>query len=517
MTAHALSDTNTHAHSDTNTHALAGKNAARNAAVSPDALQRAVEAACARIAPSWPLDRFIAVNPFWGFVDAPLTDVAARLRALSGAELLMPRSFYREAYRRGEIRDEHLLEALDASDTECSLASLRALLDAPEPTTPRRARVLDVLDETRDQDSPSWRDFVIQSVSQLCAAYFDDGQADFGPSREGGLYALWRRDAVVDRNPAWVMGERRCAETAATLPETAPAMIARALETLRVPEGEQDLYLLGLLLDVNGWASVCAHRRWIARLEGRDDDDIVGLLAIRIGWEWMLHRLGGAGLERRWLAAMDAWPRIDEAARRARPDDWLLQSALEIAWRAPVIEGLHEGLGASRTATPRAQAVFCIDVRSEVFRRALEATAPAVQTLGFAGFFGLPIDYAPLGGAHVRPQLPGLLRARLRATDTGLSDGDVARRQRGLALARTARSFKTDPVSAFSFVEALGATFAAGLVGASFAGLARSARAQLGLSEPASAAERPRLVSDIDGAPVELETRCELALGCFVA
>ncbi|HZH04827.1 MAG TPA: putative inorganic carbon transporter subunit DabA, partial [Myxococcaceae bacterium] len=71
----------------------------------------AVDAACARIAPTWPLDRFIAVNPFWGFTDAPVTQVCARLKALSGSRLLMPRSWYLEQWRTGKLRAEHLSEA----------------------------------------------------------------------------------------------------------------------------------------------------------------------------------------------------------------------------------------------------------------------------------------------------------------------------------------------------------------------------------------------------------------------
>ncbi len=49
------------------------------------AIKEAADRACSRIAPTWPLDRFIAVNPFWGRIDKRLPLVAAELAALSGA------------------------------------------------------------------------------------------------------------------------------------------------------------------------------------------------------------------------------------------------------------------------------------------------------------------------------------------------------------------------------------------------------------------------------------------------
>ncbi|MCH3133238.1 DUF2309 domain-containing protein, partial [Listeria monocytogenes] len=58
-----------------------------------------------------------------------------------------------------------------------------------------------------------------------------------------------------------------------------------------------------------------------------------------------------------------------------------------------------------------------IDVRSEPLRRSLEAIWPAVQTIGFAGFFGLPLAYTPLGTSARTPHLPGLLAPAVEATD----------------------------------------------------------------------------------------------------
>ncbi len=61
------------------------------------------------------------------------------------------------------------------------------------------------------------------------------------------------------------------------------------------------------------------------------------------------------------------------------------------------------------------QAAFCIDVRSEPVRRALETVQTAVQSIGFADFFGLPAAYTPMATQARQPQLPGLLAPSIGA------------------------------------------------------------------------------------------------------
>lgn len=48
-----------------------------------------VQNACDLIAPAWPLDQMIAVNPWWKMTDQPLPDVSAKLAALNGSHCLM--------------------------------------------------------------------------------------------------------------------------------------------------------------------------------------------------------------------------------------------------------------------------------------------------------------------------------------------------------------------------------------------------------------------------------------------
>ena len=54
---------------------------------------------CGYIAPNWPLDQMIAVNPFWEMRHMPIEDVSARLDTLCNANMLMPKGFYLQKYK----------------------------------------------------------------------------------------------------------------------------------------------------------------------------------------------------------------------------------------------------------------------------------------------------------------------------------------------------------------------------------------------------------------------------------
>ena len=62
-------------------------------------------------------------------------------------------------------------------------------------------------------------------------------------------------------------------------------------------------------------------------------------------------------------------------------------------------------------ARPSSQSVYCIDVRSEPFRRHLESVGPH-ETYGFAGFFAAFIRYRAWGKEHDTEQFPVIMRAK---------------------------------------------------------------------------------------------------------
>jgi uncharacterized protein YbcC (UPF0753/DUF2309 family) len=480
------------------------------------ASQDAVEKACASIAPTWPLDRFIAVNPFWARTHKPLPQVAGELASLSGARLLMPREWYAEEWRSGRLRSEHVREAIEERGTDITEDDLLASFWIGEPHSHRRPLVVDVLETLRRSDHElSWREFVMERISRFCASYFDDGQAQVMAPREDGFYATWRKQADSDAMPALFMELRGYRSTLDTLPISAEEMIDRACAELGVPVHERERYFSALLLDVNGWASWCAYLRWMARLSGSDDGHIRELLAIRLAWEWILLKASDEAIAAEWRFAMASWSAIDRAAQLARSSDWILQRAVEIAWLSRVRPQLPQGFDAARPVRPKLQAAFCLDVRSEVFRRALEAQGGDIQTFGAAGFFGVQIEYEQLSADDPRPQLPGILAPKYRVTDTNVPAGlEHTRRARLDALAAW-KSFKSSSLSSFAFVDSVGPFFGRYLYRDAFSAkpVPLDHHDQAGLTESENQTRLPRLTSNVAGAAVSTDELCGIAEG----
>lgn len=439
-------------------------------------LDATLDRAFDRIAPAWPLDRAIAVNPWWGWIDQPFAAAAAALAGLGGVQAYPDRDWLRARLDRAS--DADITAALRVRGLSDTPAELRARLARPALAAATPPRITDLV----GRGAPT---VVRDDVSRACAVWADAAQAARSPRREG-LYATWWALARPHA-PSHLRDLGGRPIEVDDVPPHPRAAIQLALDALGVPEERIEAYAVALLLDVNGWAAMCAHRRWEARQAGGDDDALEQLLAARMTWEVLLLRAFPT-LSSAWSAARTrGWapdPSVyayDEAALRA----------CEIAQARPWIEAFAARPARPVEATPAVEAVFCIDVRSERLRRALEAVAPTVRTRGFAGFFGLPIAWRTPDG-DARPQLPGLLSPALLA-----HDGEPA------AAPAPDDPMTSAPGSVFTRVEALG-------LGA-FGALVRDS---LGWRAPWRDAQapraRPRLVGP-DGAPLPTAARVDLA------
>jgi len=438
---------------------------------STDELDRRIDAACARIAPLWPLKHFVAVNPFFGLIDHSFQDASDTLARITGSSLYMPRAYFREQLANGRITHEDIEQAIERCGSPLDAAAVEHALatEAPQPKM-GMASVSEVLDRV---EGGIWTSFVTERISLHCAAYFDLGQAMVGmPWRTLSLYAAWRKAASIDRSPAMMgLGDFRSA--VARLPAEPRAAIAWAVTELGVPDAAVERYLHAALLSIGGWAAWARYLRWQAELAGQRDDAIVDLLAIRLMWDVLLFKeKNSAALVARWREMLAASMRPPSAKRQAAAEiDRILLNAMEIGFQRGVIAGLGNPALSAPAARPAVQAAFCIDVRSEVFRRSLETVAPAVQTIGFAGFFGIFIEHVPLGASAGRTHVPVIFNPAYRIHDR-VKGGDAAslleqRRQR-IGLSKAWKGFKLSASSCFSFVEATGLSYGPKLLSDSF-------------------------------------------------
>ena len=442
-------------------------------------LETVIAEACKRIAPLWPLKHFVAVNPFLGFTHQSFHATCATMYRVARADMLMPRSFYREALASGRIEDADIATALSAAPQEWpvpkTVAKFQAALAREEGARRKHpahvasvAEIIDALAEGNRQVSGTA--FMIDEISRFCAAYFDEGQTVWQlPERELRPYPAWRAAMQYDRNPE-VMGIAGFRRVVASMPADPVAAIAEVVEKLGVPPRALVEYLHQTLLDIAGWAAYARYLVWESELYGSTNDTLVQLLAIRVVWGYALFvQRSDPEFRSAWERAMqdaDSIP-LDE---RLGDDpemciDILAQEAYETAYERRLLAKLASPAIAAAGARPQLQAAFCIDVRSEVYRRALESVAPGVQTIGFAGFFGYPIEYVPIGHLRGGAQCPVLLTPAftVRQVVQSVSYDDNAEIL-GLRLLRRRaykawKSFKLSAVSSFIFVKTGGILF----------------------------------------------------------
>ena len=153
-------------------------------------------------------------------------------------------------------------------------------------------------------------------------------------------------------------------------------------------------------------------------------------------------------------------------------------------------------------------------MRSEVFRRALEAQGDDIQTFGVAGFFGVPIEYAQLAADDARPQLPGLLAPKYRVTDTGVPAGLESDAPRAPRSRQCVEGVQVELAVELRVRRCDGPVLRAqSRTGTRFSDEAHRAdhHDHAGLTDAEDKTRMPRITSHVDGTPVSADERCQIA------
>lgn len=421
--------------------------------------------ACLRVPPLWPLHSFVAVNPFTGLTGLPFAEVCDLMHRVTHESMLMSARYFRQQHASGRIREADLAEAIAQAKAQTTPTEMLAWLD--ESSTPEEKPALLALTDVLDATGSAWGALVTEEISKWCAAYFDDAQSSWRmPWKKLPLFSAWRQAAVVDANPE-IHGLTRFRKTVTALPDTTADALPILLEKLGIPEDHATDYMHRLLMTLPGWSSYVQYHSREKAMHGTHDESLLDLLVVRLCFEASLLEKSSADALSCFYKSFVKHKSGGISASTQQLVLW--HSALEVGFQRHLRQQLQ--LTALRPVPvqkqrPALQAVFCIDVRSELMRRSLESLSPEIETLGFAGFFGMPVEHVPFGVRKGVAQLPIFFQPKYRIREhlphaTPEEEKDLLGKLRlERRINHSWNAFKTSAVSCFSFVEAAGVGFA---------------------------------------------------------
>jgi uncharacterized protein YbcC (UPF0753/DUF2309 family) len=398
-----------------------------------------VAAAADDIGQAWPLHSFVTANPLAGFEDQPFHDAVREGERLFGGDGYPSASVFRRAWEQDRIDPDLLAAELDAAGFDSGRDPNDLLDDLAAETS----------DGVRSNSPGDPR--VDRVLAKWLAAFLDEGKAHWPmPNRERGFY-----DAVrsVARHDAQIPD----ADRLGSLPDDPADAVREHLAD--VPRDRWTAAVRHHLAALPGWTALVNHR-------------------VADGGDWQdTHPITHTGYVAVRLAVADCFdaplapespPAPNNEQDRQLADAWL--SAWEATYRQDLVDAVADASASRDTedGRPAAQLAFCIDTRSEVIRRHVEA-AGDYETYGYAGFFGVPMRYDGYDADATVDACPPIVDAAHYVADEPAPDRADTRdgHDQWTGVLDTGRdmvdALKTNAATAFSFVESAGAAYGAAL------------------------------------------------------
>lgn len=436
-----------------------------------------VKGAAGLTTPLWPLDRFVAVNPYFSFHTQSFDSTVNYYEKIMGAKPYMPLQYYCTAIQNNDIEKDVLKSVLE-SDKDFKTESLNDFIAAVEKAASskikKKVTSLSIAALTSQLHSKDYTQIMIEQISKWAASFFDDGQAIWKLStyKDTPLYTAWRSEAEIDKTPE-ILGLSRFRNTVKSLPENPTKCSQFIINELNLSKNEVVTYLHVLQMQISGWSSFIARIPFEKSLYNEADGIMQEFIALLLSWEYAIYKsLKSPRLIKEWQAVRRLLNTTaphhsiqDQETKRAA----ILQQALEKTAQKQLIQKInsqvttHANSAGTEKERPLAQAIFCIDVRSEVIRRHIEAQHKKIETIGFAGFFAFPVAIKPLGHIHSIAHCPVLLPVKESVSETYALENKDAKvtgeKQFFRHIKRAWKSFKMGAISCFSFIGPVGLVF----------------------------------------------------------
>lgn len=409
------------------------------------------------ITPLSPISIFAARNPWEGLEEDTFEEVASWLKDVRDVDILPNYALIQSAVKRGEI-DPNLVDR--------KIEALHQSISTPIPSSTvaqfiTHAQNLETIDESIvnegelkrltetivklnsktsypvivrpksvyivNQDGHNISEQLNRLMIKWTKLYLDQFQSSWTmPKREQSFYRAWLHLAPHDHT--LTKQQRRIIKDLPSEPQQA---IEEALELLNVSVENYQAYIEGHLLALPGWAGMLYYRSEQHHFEAQL---LTEYLAIRLTLEQLLLESYQDNTEEQesrlyiqsavqamlsWFSWTDLtlsqWLHLSEDEQQAHirfahtynaqyfKNIWL--TAWEDSHKQQFVEKISKSNVAKEPIETQVQLAFCIDVRSEPFRRHLEQAGP-FETLGIAGFFGLPIQKETIDEQFSHNSLP---------------------------------------------------------------------------------------------------------------
>jgi uncharacterized protein len=467
-----------------------------------------------KIAPLWDIRDYVAVNPLFGYRNEDFLEAIKKVHGLQGTLLLPRREYLKTKYQAGEIQDCDLSNAIQLSlrqsggagrksfDLEQALQFLNTETQIDNQSCDIKC-LSDQYDFEFRENQTQW---VTNEISKWASAYFDEGQSMWRmPKDSQGLFASWKKLVVFESSSRLADAEFKVMiDSLPSEPQqTLLQLCARMSNDIEFGKIELENYFLRLLNSVSGWASFIQKIDFERNLLGaqranNESTSLVDLLAMRLAYDltFIKENINKSDLGQRHENADDYHSEIQLNAL------WL--AAHEIAIRRSIAQRLNFQ-SSSPQQRPMAQMAFCIDVRSEVIRRHIENHCEEIQTIGFAGFFGLPISIKKLGFEGSDHLCPVLIKPSLEITEKADHPENIKNKVKNFVFNKYGRrdaQFAAN--SSFSLAETFGFSYAGKMLSNAF-GLANSNIALDQIGAPL----------EIDFDKIDLSVKVQMAQGAL--
>nr|MBC7614198.1 DUF2309 domain-containing protein [Pseudopedobacter sp.] len=338
---------------------------------------------------TWPLYAFVASNPLSGYEKLTFKNALQSAAKYLGGSTLPEASLFSEALKSGEMDKEVLLTLLQENDFN------------QDP-----AYYLSEMEEVMHLKEKNVNHHLDRIMCKWLAAFLDEGFADWEmPFKSKGFFSAWRKLAKYDKE----MGTSNI-----EIPKTA----ALALEYVLKDYPKKDYLELFKyhIAALPGWNGYIKYRmQENSAWQQKYPISLEDYLAVRL---WIVKTTN---------TELTPSNNLQQESATSLNLKYIWLKAWEESWQNQLISTLNERLNSTSKSSikdlPDAQLVFCIDTRSELIRRHIEVKGN-YETFGYAGFFGIAMDYKNPETGIIRKSCPPIVNSAYKVSEVAQTDKD---------------------------------------------------------------------------------------------